>query len=501
MQSLLGERSRVLPLRIVLTGGRLFANLRPAASSAAFYQSSAEADWIVVSWDNPDSERALAHEMVHATLEHAGPRRPLWLEEGLAEFYSTAARQGDGWRIGQPVAGHVRLLRSRDWMGEEEFFGLQPDSPERDENRRAGLFYAQSWAVVHFLLTAPSVRTRAAALFEALGEGVAMETACQEKLGLPAPELLARAKMAVRSGNFSAAIVAGQQEPGARGAVEAMTEEETTERLLMLALAAGRPSVARDMAGGTSSATRGLLALANGDRSATTTLLEQAVAEGDASAAAHFELAMLLRETGNESARVESLLRATLRLQPSFAEAHFLLGLGASARQDHEVAIESFQTAARILPRHANFWHALAIELQRAGRIPEARHAAQRCRTAARNQAEREMAAALEGLFAPATAAAKSTAPVRTPESWQGLRGESTAAGEFLEFDCTAAPPRMRVRTPAGVLRLEVARPGEIHIRGGSEIRYTFTCGPQSGRVRVEYRADTLELTALEFLP
>lgn len=500
MQSLLGERSRVLPLRVVITTSGLFRELRPDGSASAFYQSGAEADWVVVQWGAPDSERALAHEMVHASLEHSAARRPLWLEEGLAEFYSTASRDGESWRIGQPINEHVRLLSNNEWIDANTLFGLQHDSPLRDERRRVGPFYAQGWAVVHYLLTAQNLRQKTVGFFEALGEGVPIGTACRERLGMSPEDLMGRARTATLARNFATAAVAGQRSPTARSPIETLTEEQASEQLLLLALAVGRPAVAAKLSMSAGPVARGLLALSQGERQNAERLFSEAVDAESSAATPYFELAMLLREERRDPARVDQLLRQALQRQPNLAEAQFLLGLAASARQDHESAIGYFQSAVQILPRHANFWHALSVELHRAGRIPEAHHAAQRCRTAARNQPEREMAAALEGLFATKTASV-SKVGVHVPESWKGLRGNAFASGAFLYFDCETSPPQFRLTTPEGELRLKVARPGEIKIEGGNRLRHTFTCGEQSGAVHVQYLKETGELTAVEFLP
>jgi hypothetical protein len=138
---------------VLVASENLFAALRPSATVGGFFQSSANEDWIVVHWGRPDSERALSHELVHAFLEHAGPRRPLWLEEGLAEFYSTAQFDSKGWTIGRAIDPHVRLLNQSPWLGEREFFEARPDSALREEGSRITRFYAQSWAVVHYLLS------------------------------------------------------------------------------------------------------------------------------------------------------------------------------------------------------------------------------------------------------------------------------------------------------------------------------------------------------------
>jgi tetratricopeptide (TPR) repeat protein len=501
MRRLLGGSSKAsLPLQVVLPASdSLYSGLKPSATATGFYQSSADQDWIVVHWGRPDSERAMSHEVVHAFLEHSGPRRPLWLEEGLAEFYSTAAQDRKSWIIGLPVEGHVRVLNRSAWLGEREFFEARHDSALRDEGARVGRFYAQSWAVVHYLLTTPNVREKTPALFAALGDGVPFARACEAALGQRQGLLLEAARRAVERERFQTARIAPDTAAHTMGPPTVLSDEQSGAMLVSLSLAVGRPAMAREAA--RTPAQRGLLALSNGNRAEAAAFLAEAVANGTADAAPYFELAMLLREDKREPERVAALLRQAIERNPNHAEAHFILGLRAAAAGDNEGAIEYYQRAARILPRQANFWHALALALERGNRLAEASHAAMRCRLAARNATEREMAAAIERLVKePAAAHSASKKPaVEVPESWQGLRGDASAEGELVEFDCGAKPPVARVAIGGGRLDLRVEKPSAVRITGTGAPQHTLACGTQRVVVRVEYLRETNELTAIEF--
>ncbi|MBL8240206.1 MAG: DUF1570 domain-containing protein [Bryobacterales bacterium] len=439
----------------------------------------------------------MSHELVHAFLEHNGPRRPLWLEEGLAEFYSTAELDSKGWIIGRAVENHVRVLNERAWLGEREFFEARPDSALREEGRRAGLFYAQAWAVVHYLLTTPGVREKALALFAAMGDGVPFARACESHLGMRQGLVLEAARRAVEQRRFLTARIAHEPDGAAISRPETIGKEEADAVLLSLALAVGQKLEPATVA---TAAQKGLLALGEGRRGEAEKWLEEALANGSQDPAAPFELAMLLREEKRAPERVAALLRQTIERNPNHAEAHFILGLQAEARGDVEGAIDYYQTAARILPRQMTFWHALALALERSKRLGEAAHAAMRCRLAAKNASEREMAAAVERLIRePAAGTAPRKPPVQVPESWRGLQGDTTVAGELVDFDCAATPPLATVGTGGGRLTLRLTRPNEIRITGTGAVRHTFACGAQRLKVRVEYQKATMELTAVEF--
>lgn len=93
----------------------------------------------------------LTHEYVHLLTASAVPDASAWLDEGLAEFWGALALDGEQPVIGRAPQHHLKLLRTRAWL-----------SPDQMQHHRRGklaaeradalMFYAQSWAMVHYLL-------------------------------------------------------------------------------------------------------------------------------------------------------------------------------------------------------------------------------------------------------------------------------------------------------------------------------------------------------------
>jgi tetratricopeptide (TPR) repeat protein len=110
--------------------------------------------------DRTESLRTIFHEYVHLLVDNVSPDTPLWLNEGLAEYYSTF-RVVDGGRralVGQVIPSHRRLLRERRFLTIPDLLGVERASPDYNEGERRSLFYAQSWALVHMLLSRPPGR-------------------------------------------------------------------------------------------------------------------------------------------------------------------------------------------------------------------------------------------------------------------------------------------------------------------------------------------------------
>ncbi len=487
MERLLGRRKTHIRAYL-FKDDRWFGDLRPVPTAQGFYQSAAERDYLAVV-AGPEGLRALAHEFVHASLEHTTARRPVWLEEGVAEFYSTVALEKERWVVGRPIETHVRALRQVDWLTPRELFGIGKGSSVYNEANRVGVFYAQSWALVHFLYTQPGYRERIAEFAELLDEGVPAEEACLRAFRRSARDVVEEARQRLLRGQFPVAELAGDALEAPLVRVSTVGEEAVAE----LALATGKFALAKRLYQSQGSATAlGLLALSQGDAVAAARYFDQAVAQGVPESTPYFEAAMLRRDAKQP---FEPLLRQAVERNPRHAEAWFLLGLEAAKREQWEDAVEAYQNATAILPRQANFWHGMALALRRAGRSAEASRAALKCRMAASNAAERDMAAALIALVSapPSQSAARGPAVI-IPDSWDGLRGDAVSDGVLEELVC-GDPAVMKV---AAVGELRVLRPKEIRITGGST---ELACGPQQRKVRVGYIQATREVVSVEFLP
>jgi tetratricopeptide (TPR) repeat protein len=78
---------------------------------------------------------------------------PTWFNEGLAEYYSTFTMTDDQKVVlGKPIANHVYLLREKNLLPLKTLFSVNQDSPYYNERDKQSIFYAESWALMHFLI-------------------------------------------------------------------------------------------------------------------------------------------------------------------------------------------------------------------------------------------------------------------------------------------------------------------------------------------------------------
>lgn len=139
---------------------------RPNEVAAAFYLSGADRDTIAMESLRGEVYPVAVHEFVHLLLRHSGGNFPLWLNEGFAELYSSMNVQGGKMRVGDLHVGRYQLLRQSKWLSMEQLVGVDHGSPIYNTKGHAGIFYSQSWALVHMIMLGDAYRANAGALVQ-----------------------------------------------------------------------------------------------------------------------------------------------------------------------------------------------------------------------------------------------------------------------------------------------------------------------------------------------
>lgn len=99
----------------------------------------------VYSFRSPHVEEDLRHEFTHGLLHASLQTVPLWLDEGLAEYFE--AEPGESEMVSAANLLEMTLALSEGWS--PSLYRLELISDFRDLSQRD---YAESWAWVHFLL-------------------------------------------------------------------------------------------------------------------------------------------------------------------------------------------------------------------------------------------------------------------------------------------------------------------------------------------------------------
>jgi hypothetical protein len=93
------------------------------------------------------------HEYVHYLTSRMTPHLPLWMAEGLAEFYGNTRLDNKKGFVGVPSAANVLILRRNPLLALEVLFRVNASSRYYHEHNKACVFYAESWVLTHYLIT------------------------------------------------------------------------------------------------------------------------------------------------------------------------------------------------------------------------------------------------------------------------------------------------------------------------------------------------------------
>jgi tetratricopeptide (TPR) repeat protein len=91
------------------------------------------------------------HEYAHFVFSLRPQWMPLWLSEGFAEFYQNTEILDDKVRIGKGDPYLQSVLERNAFLPLATLFAVDTHSPYYHEEDKGSIFYAESWALTHYL--------------------------------------------------------------------------------------------------------------------------------------------------------------------------------------------------------------------------------------------------------------------------------------------------------------------------------------------------------------
>lgn len=252
LRAYLGEPSVPLPpLRVVVFRDfRDFQRYRPLLKNGkpqrvgGYFSSHGSWAIIGVPASLSDSEqRAIYHEGVHWFMSGSAQTTPAWLEEGMAEVFSTFHIDGAHVYWGTPIRDHLRLLREHDAPPLDHVLATPREELFKDTDH-TGRFYAESWAFVHFLVFGQNgLPANALANFrKKLTDGATADAAFAEAFGHTCAEMDHLLQRYIDDGSYHVPVRPLIHVP--RVQLEPATSAEVDETLGRLALVAKRYDLA-----------------------------------------------------------------------------------------------------------------------------------------------------------------------------------------------------------------------------------------------------------------
>jgi hypothetical protein len=127
--------------------------------------------------------RTVYHEYFHYLTRRTIGRLPPWLNEGLADYWATIDIRDEEILVGRPDYDYLSLLKRKSPLPLETLFAAGNDSPHYRREETMTLFYAQSWALTHFLQSDETRRRELTAYVSSLGGGADPLQAARETFG------------------------------------------------------------------------------------------------------------------------------------------------------------------------------------------------------------------------------------------------------------------------------------------------------------------------------
>ena len=486
-------------------------------SMAGFYQPGRDRDYIAMQNTGSEIYRIVFHEYVHVVMRHTGAPVPLWLNEGTAELFSTVAITNSQIKLGEVIPAHLLSLRHEKLIDLPTLLAVDRDSPLYNEQNKAGMFYAESWALAHMLNMHPPYSQGRRKFLEAVLSGTPPAQAFAEAYSKSTEGVLRDLHDYVSGNRFLLTVLTTDP----LEAIDKLVPDELPpdESGLALAdllinlgkagdaetklrkLAQDRPNVAGIEEG------LGDIALAEHKNAQALAHYQRAIDLGTANARIYFEKADLERANQGDLKQTLRDLRTAVKMNPDFWQARHLLGYLYLHGHQYPEAIEQLRAAARLQPRNVNVWQNLALAMFYAGDKDKALVAANQGRIVATKPNEIDaIEGALREINAPPAEFVNSPSQ-ELPSGWRNRQGNRRIEGKLIELQCLGVAAVFHVKTATERLALYVDNPRKVVLTNAPGNTVQLTCGtflPRDVVIQYIEKPDAAkktagEITALEF--
>ena len=381
------------------------------AQPAGWFQPGQEKSYVALRTDTVGDNpyHTIYHEYVHLLVKLNYQGLPTWLNEGLAEFWGNTLIGDKMIRTGQPDENHILLLRESRLLPIELLLKVDHGSPYYNESNRASIFYAQSWAMVSYLMLDERMRpTKAVSRFiQELSTGKD-DTEVAKGIFGDLKKLEKALEGYVRRSTFSVLEIKKPAEiPDSEYKARAVPEAEMAALQGDLHMHTNRPVEAKakleqalklDPKSALAHESMGFMYFRQNNREEAAKWFAKAAELDSKSAMAHYFHAMLQMQESLDPEKfpeVEASLRKTIELNPTFAPAYMTISTFYVMRDEGEKAIEAAKKAFQLQPGDMLYAFNLAQILMRTERFEEAEKVARQMLVRPQSEQQKMMATQL----------------------------------------------------------------------------------------------------------
>jgi Tfp pilus assembly protein PilF len=515
---------------IVFKDDASYTPFKTSENNAGYFQPGQDVDYITLSGETrgeQDYFNIIFHEYTHLITNNAIGLSPAWFNEGLAELYSTVAITNNGVVLGRPIHRHITSLKQNDLLPLRLLFEVDYKSPYYSESQKQSIFYAESWALMHYLmLNKNAERARQTMTFlELMRSHEPLEKAVQKAFSTTLENLEGELRGYIQQDHYRFVELphANQIKPDLQTISSTVTEAELQAYLGDLLVHSNRAdaeiylqkALQLDPQLTFAHASLGILRFRQGRLGEAITHLEPAAAADSQNALVHYYYASALSRSADGSAKLtngfspdnaataRAELKKAISLRPDFPDSYNLLAyVNLVTDTDIEETISLLKTALARSPNRIDFIYMLgqlymhkddylqarpmlnqviagAAELQV---IDHAKKLLSTIDLLEEQEAKKQAARLARGLTPDVEERANQISIDPSMALREALRlpgaGESQIQGTLLSIDCEPIGLVFVIKTKARILRLKADSFQQVkRTTFTDDVKGTITCG------------------------
>jgi tetratricopeptide (TPR) repeat protein len=371
-----------------------------ATQLAGLFMAGPERNLIALRMDASGNQdyHVIYHEYTHMVLQLNFGRLPLWLNEGLAEFFAYSELMDKVSYLGRSSREARIALNENPMIPLETLLSVTEDSPHYLEQEKADIFYPESWALTHYLMIGDKrAHTKQLMTFiRLIQEGVSDREAANQAFGdLKALENILRnylnlaasysfeipVELSVNEDQYEERTLPPAESLALRGELLVYKDEPARAKPLL------DQAIAMDSKNARANEAMGQLFLYLKDQNQAQKYFSAAVALDSKSCTAY-----LFAARGKDSDTAEKYLRKAIAINPQFAPAYAQLAQLIKQKSKPAEALEFAEKSAALQPGTLAYKLITASILADMGKIEEAAEYGRQALTAARNENDRQQA-------------------------------------------------------------------------------------------------------------
>jgi tetratricopeptide (TPR) repeat protein len=482
---------------VVFKSQSSYGPFKPNPNLAGYFQPGPDVNYITLTTEGgsqDDPFTVIFHEYTHLLVNNTFKNAPLWFNEGLAEYYSTFKMEdSQKFALGTAIGNHVYLLRESKILPLKTLFEVDHKSPHYNESKKQGIFYAQSWAFLHYMLIGKTGKAeRFTKFLDLTASNIPSEEAFQQAFGMPYDAMEKELRNYVKQDRYNVlnGHFTNKLDIDTTAQATPLTEAEAQAYLGDLLLHSYRKdayvylekALKLDPNLGMAHASLGMAYFREGRVAEARASLERAVTLNSQNYLAHYYYAYTLSRlspngpsvtyTPELSAKIRDHLQKAIALRPDFAESYNLLAFVSLVTGENlEGAVASLKKVLNDSPGRYDFAFTLAQLYARTGDYKQAR---QMLEQIAKSSAEDQIRGAAESMLKQISASEENKARYEEAMKAAAANSGGTRTVVTISSDSSGAP------IDPGATTASTSSPPSMATRSGSGVGPGSTRTPSS---------------------